>query len=59
MPMYGIGTTELLVIVVLLGCPALVVMYIVATVLRGARSQKDTPERLDRIEHKLDEKAEK
>ena len=59
MPMYGIGTTELLVIVVLLGCPALVVMYIVATVLRGARSQKDTAERLDRIERKLDEKAEK
>jgi len=59
MRMYGIGTTELLVILVIVGCPALVVVYFVATLLRGARGRKDMVERLDRIERKLDEKAEK
>lgn len=57
--MYALGAVELLLVLVIVAFPGLVVIYIVATLVRGARSRKDMAAQLDRIERKLDEKPEK
>ncbi len=57
--MYAPGVGELLIILIVAGCPALVVILIIAAFLRGSRTQKDNLAQLDRLERKLDEKAEK
>lgn len=56
--MYTPGAIELLIILFVLGCPALAVILIVAAVRRREKSQGELAAQLDRIERKLNEKAE-